>query len=90
MGTRIFFCERCNEDNWYEENPNLEMGDVVMLVEPNVKGCYYMARVVKTYEDKNGLVMTVMIKSKDGIFKRPVVRLCFLLKYNSQDDVNLP
>ena len=83
-------CERCNEDNWYEENPNLEMGDVVMLVEPNVKGCYYMARVVKTYEDKNGLVMTVMIKSKDGIFKRPVVRLCFLLKYNSQDDVNLP
>ena len=61
-----------------------------MLVESNVKSSYTLAKITEVFKDKNGLVRTVEIKTKDGKLKRPIVKLCLILKHDSINGINLP
>ena len=75
---------------WHFKESNLEIDDIVMLVESNVKSSYTLAKITEVFKDKNGLVRTVEIKTKDGKLKRPIVKLCLILKHDSINGINLP
>ncbi len=61
----------------------LEVGDLVWLVDDNVKrGQYRMARVLETYAGNDGIVRSASIKTQDRVYKRPVVKLAPLFYKN--------
>ena len=62
---------------WIEEEfRQLEVNDLVWIVDENVKRAHYkMGRVLEVYHGSNGRVRSALVKTEDGKFKRPVVKL---------------
>ena len=61
---------------WNKQQANIENGDLVWLIDDNIKrGHYKMARVMQVYPGKDGVVRSALIKTLDGTLKRPVVKL---------------
>ena len=64
---------------WTTESRNLEEGDVVLVMEPNVARDHWsLARVVKVHPSSDGRVRKVEVKTQSGFLTRPVTRLCLL------------
>ena len=58
---------------------DVQIGDLVLVAEDNLPhGRWNLGRVVKTFPGNDGLVRTVEVRTKQGTFKRPVVKLCLL------------
>ena len=62
---------------WIEEEfRQLEVNDLVWIVDENVKRAHYkMGRVLEVYHGSDGRVRSALVKTEDGKFKRPVVKL---------------
>ena len=59
---------------------NVCVGDLVILQEDGlVPGKWSLARVLQTHPGKDGLVRVVTIKTSNGIYKRPVVKVAVLI-----------
>ena len=59
---------------------SLQQGDLVWLVEDSDKRGYYdLGRIAKTFEGSDGVTRSVTIRTKDGYYKRPVVKLAPVL-----------
>uniref|UniRef100_A0A8D8SN73 Integrase catalytic domain-containing protein n=1 Tax=Cacopsylla melanoneura TaxID=428564 RepID=A0A8D8SN73_9HEMI len=63
---------------WRKDVPNIEVGTVVLLKEDNVPAMHWpLGIVVEVFPSKtDGIVRSASVKTKTGIFKRPVVKLC--------------
>ena len=79
-----------------ESNRDLNKGDLVWLVEDSDKRGYYkLGRVTETMEGSDRTIRLVTIQTKEGVYKRPVVKLAPVLsmdedvftKENSAGDV---
>jgi hypothetical protein len=70
---------------WSNIRKNIELGDVVVVLDDDVKSRNEtpIARVIKLFPGKDGLVRKVLIKWKGKIFERPIVRLCTIFRNNS-------
>ena len=70
-----------NRQKWNcESNRILNKGDLVWLVEDNDKRGYYkLGRVTETMEGSDRTIRSVTIQTKDGDYKRPVVKLAPVL-----------
>ena len=65
----------------------LKYGDLVWLVNNNVKQSHYkMARIQEIYPAKDGVVRSVLIKTHDSTFKRPVVKLAPVFRGRFQSE----
>ena len=61
---------------WVNEQPALKIGDVVLISEDKVsRGKWPMGRVDRLLPGKDGLIRTVILKTKKGLLRRPVQRL---------------
>ena len=59
-----------------EEVRQLEVNDLVWIVDDNVKRAHYKtSRVLEVYHGSDGRVRSALVKTEDGKFKRPVVKL---------------
>ena len=69
---------------WHKPSPNLSVGDVVVL---NVTGLtpttWVLGRVTEVFPGNDGLVRVVNVKTKSGVYKRPVHKLSLLLSNES-------
>ena len=64
----------------------LQQSDLVWLVEDSDKSGYYdMGRITETFEGSNGVIRSVNVRTKNGYYKRPVVKLAPVL--TTSDDV---
>lgn len=64
---------------WSREGRRIQVGDVVLVAENNTpRGRWPLARVVKVFPGSDGRVRTVKLKTKNGTYVRPVVKLCVL------------
>ena len=64
---------------WKEKNQNLEVGDVVLVAEPNQpRGVWPLGRIVSTYPGKHGMVQADTVRTQCGEYKRPIKKLCLL------------
>jgi hypothetical protein len=64
---------------WRTEQPNFEVGCVVMEIDKSLKrGEWNIGHVVRVYPGEDGLVRTVDVELPSGIFRRAIHRLCLL------------
>ena len=65
---------------WHYPTRNVRVGDLVLLQEDGlVPGKWPLARVLQTHPGKDGLVRVVTIKTSNGIYKRPVIKVAVLI-----------
>ena len=77
---------------WNKSETNIEVGDLVWLIEDNVKRSQYrMARIVEIYPGKDGVVRSALIKTLDGTLKRPVIKLAplFFERFPSENGAGI-
>ncbi len=73
---------------WNTARPNLEVGDVVLLVDEDVKrNKWPMGRIREVFPSEDGLVRTVSVKvsGSDMLLSRPVAKVVLLLKCPNQE-----
>lgn len=69
-----------NRSKWLLESRNFKIGDMVFLKDdtlPPLK--WQLGRIQEVFPGANGLVRTVIVKTANGIYKRPIVKLGLLL-----------
>ena len=67
-------------NKWWKDRSNIEVGDLVLVIDPDVKrGCWNMGKVLKVYPDDDGRVRSVKVKTVNGQYDRPITRLTLLL-----------
>ena len=65
---------------WLTKEENLKGDSIVLLLDERVpRAKWLLGRVVDVYPDKNNLIRTVLVKTKSGLAKRPVNKLCLIL-----------
>ena len=85
--TTEFLTSLQERQRWCTIKNNLEKGDLVLLVEDTQpRNSWITGRILSTFPDKNGLVRQVELKTPTGVLKRPIRKLCLLLKANPTDD----
>lgn len=75
---------------WNRKEENMRVGDFVLLKEDNVApAAWPIARVIEAYEDKDGMVRTVRLRTPKSELTRPVQRLVKLpIQKEHQEEYN--
>ncbi len=75
--------ELTKRGKWRQQVPNYEVGELVLLSDEQSKrkGKWSLARIIQTFPGDDGVVRTVELKTKCGMFVRPVSKL-FKLEEN--------
>lgn len=60
---------------WDKHQTNLQVGDLVLMHECSPPFQWPLARVTQVYPGTDGVVRVAQVKTKSGLFKRPVVKL---------------
>ena len=70
-----------NRQKWRStSNEILKKGDLVWLIEDSDKRGYYnLGRVTETIDGSDGVIRSVIVRTNDGVYKRPVVKLALVL-----------
>ncbi|XP_055633779.1 uncharacterized protein LOC129774105 [Toxorhynchites rutilus septentrionalis] len=63
---------------WFENIRPIREGELVVLVDNNVRNRWLRGRVVRTYPGKDGTVRRVDVQTSGGIISRPVIKLAVL------------
>lgn len=64
---------------WSQPRRNFAPGDIVIVVDSAApRDSWLLGRVLETFPDKNGLVRSVRLNTKNNVFERPVTKLCLL------------
>lgn len=75
-----------NRTKWRNVTRNLRVGDLVIISEENLPPTRWkLGRVEETYPGEDNLVRSVLIKTKDGQFRRPVTKLGLLLENEEEE-----
>ena len=58
---------------------NLKKGDIVLIADPNTpRGQWPVGHIVQPIVSKDKVVRAAIVKTKSGVYQRPVVKLCLL------------
>ena len=78
---REYISTLSNRQKWRStSNEILKEGDLVWLVEDSDKrGCYNLVRVAETIDGSDGVIRSAIVRTNDGVYKRPVVKLAPVL-----------
>ena len=70
-----------NRQKWRSTaNETLKEGDLVWLIKDSDKRGYYnLGRVAKTIDGSDGVIRSAIVRTNDGVYKRPVVKLAPVL-----------
>ena len=61
---------------WAQPRRNLRVGDLCLLQDDTVtRGHWPLARITATFPSKDGLVRNVEVKTKTGLYRRPIQKL---------------
>jgi hypothetical protein len=73
-----------NRSKWTKKKDNVKVGEMVIIKEDNVPPSkWILGRIIEVFYGKDQSVRVCNVKTKSGIFKRPVNKLC-LLPFNSK------
>ncbi|CAG7830796.1 unnamed protein product [Allacma fusca] len=74
---------------WIKSQPNLEINSLVLLKDVRLpKLQWKLGRITSVYPGPDGKVRVVNVKTSDGLFKRPITKVCLLPieTHSSTDD----
>ena len=63
---------------WSELEPNVSVGDIVLLVEDSPRNSWPLARILEVLPGDDGLVRTVRVKTRSTTLVRPIAKVCLL------------
>ncbi|XP_063376662.1 uncharacterized protein LOC134664029 [Cydia fagiglandana] len=64
-------------EKWNTDSRPITVGTVVLIITDNAPPLHWpMGIVMETYPGKDGAIRVVLVKTKNGTYRRPVVRLC--------------
>ena len=76
---------------WKNKQRNLQIGDLVLLTEPNLpRREWITGKVIETFPGKDNLVRVAMVRTSSGEFTRAVHQLCLLEEINFKTSLNDP
>ena len=65
---------------WRKPVKNLEVGDIVVLREDSTMPTQWpIARIIEAHQGQDGLVRVVKLRTKSGVYTRPVTKVALLL-----------
>ena len=74
-------------NKWYKTRENLEEGDIVLLIEKDVKRSQWnMGKIICVYPGKDNKVRSVQVKTKKGIYNRPITKICLLVSKSEYEN----
>ena len=66
---------------WTTVRKGYQVDDIVMVVDSSApRGSWNLGRIIEVKPDSRGLMRTVKIITKTGVFERPITKLCLLLE----------
>ncbi|XP_062555623.1 uncharacterized protein LOC134220551 [Armigeres subalbatus] len=71
---------------WFEEVPPVQTGDLVIIVEENVRNGWIRGRVAEVVEGADGRIRQAVVQTASGMVRRPVARLARLDVKQSKTD----
>lgn len=64
---------------WNEKKRSLTPGDIVVIMDPSApRGSWPLGKILEVFPDKQGLVRSVKLQTKNNIIERPVTKLCLV------------
>lgn len=64
-------------NKWRHSQQNIAKGDIVLVTEENSPPTKWpLGRIMEVYPGEDGIVRTAEVLFNDGIYKRPIARLC--------------
>ena len=79
LWTKIYLPSLVPRKKWKLEQPNLAIGDVVLMIDPNQpRGQWKIGHIIQTFPGEDGLVRVVKIQTETGVYSRTIHRLCLL------------
>lgn len=61
---------------WKVQRRNLQVGDLVVIFNPDLPRCRWnLGRVLELFPGRDGNVRNVSVKTKDGVYQRPIQKL---------------
>jgi len=64
---------------WLNKQLNIQSNDIVLIVDDNLpRHCWMLGRVVNSLPGRDGLVRAVEVKTRSGVYTRPIHKLCLL------------
>ena len=64
-----------------QQRLNAQKDDLVLLVDDTLpRSRWSLGHILEVFPDKNGLVRTVLVKSQNTLLKRPITKLCLILR----------
>lgn len=80
---REYLPKLTTRSQWRQHIVNLQEGQLVLLVDDNkIKNTWSLARITRVLPGDDGTVRVVEVKTKHGLYIRPVAKICSL-----EDDV---
>ena len=78
---REFLPNIIHRQKWFQKQRNMQKDDVVLLVDESLpRSRWALGRIMDVYPDSKGLVRSVLVKSNNTLFKRPITKLCLILQ----------
>ena len=75
-------------NKWFKRRENLSVGDIVLIIDNSIaRSQWNMAIVENIYPGKDGLVRSARIRSKIGIYDRPITKLCLLISKEEMEQI---
>jgi len=64
---------------WLEPKPNLQVNDIVLIMDENSpRRAWPLARIIRVFTGRDGLVRSAQVKTRWSVLTRPVHKLCVL------------
>ncbi|KAL0151450.1 hypothetical protein M9458_053236 [Cirrhinus mrigala] len=71
---------------WANIKRNFKVNDIVVIIDSTApRNSWPLGRVVKTLPGPEGLVRSVLVKTKSTVLQRPITKLCLLLEAEHSD-----
>ena len=83
---KLYLPSLISRKKWKTEEKNLEVNDVVLIGEAGpLCGEWKLGRIIETYPGKDGGVRAAKVKTSQGVYTRPVTKLCLLEESSGKD-----
>jgi hypothetical protein len=81
--SRDYLHQLQQRNKWKDIQPNVTIGDLVLLQEDNLLPLVWKKAVIsdiRVHAGKDGLIRVVTLRTGNGTLKRPVSKICLLPK----------
>ncbi|XP_053685846.1 uncharacterized protein LOC128735386 [Sabethes cyaneus] len=63
---------------WFQDVAPIKVGDLVLVVDENVRNRWLRGRVVRAFPGKDGVIRRAEVRTSGGLLKRPATKLALL------------